>query len=291
MQPRAFRPGDYTVSMTQSPLDPGWRERFGGIDRLYGAGALETFAASRVAVVGMGGVGTWAVEALVRSGVGHLTLIDADDICVSNSNRQLPAMAGQFGRAKVAAMAERCRAINPAVDVHAVTAFVTPANQDELLDRGFDLVLDACDSFRSKVELIAWCRRRKLPLVVVGAAGGRTDPTMVRVRDLSRTEHDAMLALIRKKLRSEFNFPKNRDRYFGVSAVYSLENVQYPQPDGTVCGVRPQVSGDAALKLDCGGGLGAATHITGTFAFAAVGRALELLRKRGARTVERQQSE
>ncbi|HEY5612050.1 MAG TPA: tRNA threonylcarbamoyladenosine dehydratase, partial [Lysobacter sp.] len=136
------------------------------------------------------------------------------------------------------------------------------------------------DSFRSKVELIAWCRRRKLPLIVCGSAGGRTDPTLVRIRDLSRTEHDAMLALIRKKLRSEFNFPRSPDRYFSVPAVYSLENVRYPQADGSVCGLRPAGGGDAALKLDCGAGLGAATHITGAFAFAAVGKALELLLKK-----------
>ena len=123
-------------------------------------------------------------------------------------------------------MAERCRAINPAIEVDPVASFLTPTNLDELLDRGYDLVLDACDSFRSKVVAIAWCRRRKQPIVTVGSAGGRTDPTQVRVRDLSRTEHDAMLSLIRKKLRGEFNFPKNADRYFGVPAVYSLENVQ-----------------------------------------------------------------
>jgi tRNA threonylcarbamoyladenosine dehydratase len=160
-----------------------------------------------------------------------------------------------------------------------VASFLTPANLDELLDRGYDLVLDACDSFRTKVVSIAWCRRRKLPMVTVGSAGGRTDPTQVRVRDLSRTEHDAMLSLIRKKLRGEFGFPRNADRYFGVSAVYSLENVKYPQADGSVCGLRPQVDKEAALKLDCGAGLGAATHITGAFAFAAVGRAIELLLK------------
>ena len=128
-------------------------------------------------------------------------------------------------------------------------------------------MLDACDSFRSKVEMIAWCRRRKLPIDRCGSAGGRTDATQVRVRDLSRTEHDALLALIRKKLRGEFNFPKNPDRYFGVPAVYSLENVKYPQADGTRlrrCG--PALGADAALKLDCGAGLGAATHVTGTFA-------------------------
>lgn len=256
------------------------RNRFGGIDRLYGRGALARFAAAHVCVVGIGGVGSWAVEALVRSGIGRLTLIDADDLCLSNSNRQLPALEGQFGRPKVAAMAERCRAINPAVEVSEIASFLTPSNMAGLLEGGFDLVLDACDSFRSKVELIAWCRRRKQPIVTVGSAGGRTDPTQVRVRDLSRTEHDAMLSLIRKKLRGEFNFPKNRDRYFGVPAVYSLENVRYPQADGSVCGIRPQLDPDAALKLDCGAGLGAATHITGAFAFAAVGKMLDMLLKK-----------
>ena len=261
-------------------MDQALRERFAGIDRLYGRGALARFAAAHVCVVGVGGVGSWAVEALARSGLGRLTLIDADDLCLSNSNRQLPALEGQFGRAKVAAMAERCRAINPAIEVDPVAAFLTPSNMAQLLEGGFDLVLDACDSFRSKVELIAWCRRRKQPVVTVGAAGGRTDPTQVRVRDLSRTEHDAMLSLIRKKLRGEFGFPKNRDRYFGVPAVYSLENVKYPQADGSVCGLRPQVDKEAALKLDCGAGLGAATHITGAFAFAAVGKILEMLLKK-----------
>ena len=255
------------------------RDRFAGIDRLYGVGSVERHAAARVAVVGMGGVGSWVVEALVRSGVGHLTLIDADDICVSNTNRQLPALDGQYGRNKAEAMAERCRAINPLVEVDVIPQFLTASNMAELLDRGFDLVLDACDSFRVKVETIAWCRRRKRPILTVGAAGGRLDPTLVRVRDLSRTEHDAMLSLIRKKLRGEFNFPKNHDRYFGVPAIYSLENVRYPQADGSVCGIRPQLGKDEALKLDCGAGLGAATHITGAFAFAAAGKALEMLLK------------
>ena len=117
-------------------------------------------------------------------------------------------------------------------------------------------------------------------MLTVGSAGGRTDPTLVRVRDLSRTEHDAMLALVRKKLRGEHRFPKNPDRFFGVPAVYSLENVRYPQADGSVCGVRPAMGADAALKLDCGAGLGAATHVTGAFAFAAAGKALEMLLKR-----------
>ena len=250
-------------------------DRFQGVDRLYGQGSVEHLARRHVAVVGIGGVGSWAVEALARSGVGRLTLIDADEICVTNTNRQLPALEGRYGQSKVQAMAERVRAINPRARVEAVERFLTPSTLDELLDKGYDLVLDACDAFRVKLETIAWCRRRKLPLVVVGSAGGRVDPTRVRVRDLSRTEHDAMLSLIRKKLRQDFHFPRNPDRYFGVPAVYSLENVRYPQADGSVCGTRPQ--GEEGFRLDCGGGLGAATHITGAFAFAAVGRVLEKL--------------
>jgi tRNA A37 threonylcarbamoyladenosine dehydratase len=259
-------------------MDHIWDERFAGIDRLYGRGALARFRQCRVAVIGLGGVGSWAVEALARTGIGHLRLVDADDLCLSNTNRQLPALQGHYGRNKAEAMAERCRAINPAIGIDAVHAFLTPSNLEVML-AGHDLVIDACDSFRAKVEAIAWCRRRKQPLITVGSAGGRTDVTQVRVRDLSRTEHDAMLSLIRKKLRGEFNFPKSPARYFGVPAVYSLENVRYPQADGSVCGLRPQLGADAALKLDCGTGLGAATHVTGAFAFAAVGKALEILLK------------
>ena len=251
-------------------------ERFKGVERLYGKGSLERLAQCRVALVGLGGVGSWLGESLVRSGLGSITLIDADDICVSNSNRQLHAHQGNFGRSKAAALAERFSQINPDINCDVVEQFVTPANLSEQLDRQFDLVLDACDSFRTKVEMIAWCRRRKIPIIVSGAAGGRTDPTQVRVRDLSRTEHDALLALIRKKLRAEFNFPKNPSRYFGVSAIYSLENVQYPQADGSVCGIRPSNPGDP-LKLDCGEGLGAVTHVTGAFAFAMAARAMTLL--------------
>lgn len=254
-------------------MDP----RFAGIERLYGAGSVAHLAATHVAVVGVGGVGSWAAEALARSGVGALTLIDADEVCVANANRQLHTLETTLGRAKVAVMAERLRGINPALVVDPVERFVTPDSLGALLDHGFDLVLDACDAFRVKVEMIAWCRRRKLPLVVCGSAGGRTDSTLIRVRDLSRTEHDALLGLIRRKLRHDFHFPRNPARYFGVPAVYSLENVRYPQADGSVCGLRP--AGTESPKLDCGGGLGAATHVTGAFAFAAVGRALELLLK------------
>ncbi len=252
-----------------------FERRFGGIGRQYGKAGLERSRRAHVCVIGLGGVGSWAVEALARSGVGKLTLIDADEVCVSNTNRQLHALDGQFGKPKVAVMAQRARAIHPGIEVDAIEQFLTPANLALLLDRGYSLVIDCCDAFRVKVETIAWCRRRKLPLITCGSAGGRTDPTLIAVRDLAKTEHDAMLALVRKKLREEFNFPRSPKRYFGVQAVYSRENVRYPQADGSVCGTRPEHG--EALKLDCGGGLGAATHVTAAFAFAAVSRALTRL--------------
>ena len=256
-----------------------YRERFAGIDRLYGTGAALRLADRHVGVVGLGGVGSWAVEALARSGVGKLTLIDADDVCLSNTNRQSHALDGQYGRGKGVVLAERALAINPLLHVDVVPEFLVAANMEAMLARGFDAVIDACDAVKTKIDLAATCRRRKLPVVVVGSAGGRTDPTLVRVRDLSRTEHDALLALVRKRLRADHGFPRNPDRYFGIPAVYSMENVKFPQADGSVCGVNPELPPDAAMKLDCGGGLGAATHVTGAFAFAAVGRTLALLLK------------
>lgn len=257
--------------------DAGRMVRFAGIDRLYGAGSAERLGRARVAVVGVGGVGSWAAEALARSGVGTVELIDGDDVCIGNTNRQLHALDATIGRPKVDVMAERLRAIQPGIRVAAVPAFLTPASIPELLHDRIDLVLDCCDAFRAKVETIVWCRRRKQPLVVCGSAGGRTDSTLITVRDLAKTEHDALLALIRRKLREEFGYPRSPTRYFGVPAVYSRENVRYPQPDGSVCGTRPESGSGAVAGLDCGTGLGAAMHVTAAFACAAVGRALQRL--------------
>lgn len=256
------------------------KERFAGIDRLYGAGAAARLARAHVCVVGIGGVGSWAVEALARSGVGELTIIDADDVCVTNTNRQLHALDGEYGHPKVDVVARRMRAINPELRVHAITQFLTSANMTDLLGRDelppYSAVLDACDAVKVKVEMIAFCKRRKIPIVVSGSAGGRLDPALVTARDLSKTEHDALLALVRAKLRDDYGWTRNPKRYFGVQAVFSRENANYPQPDGTVCKTRPANPGEA-LKLDCAGGLGAATHVTGTFAFVAVSRVLQKL--------------
>jgi tRNA A37 threonylcarbamoyladenosine dehydratase len=250
--------------------------RFAGIDRLYGAGSAARLAHAHVCVVGLGGVGSWAAEALARSGVGELTLIDADEVCVSNTNRQSHALDGEIGRPKVDVVARRLRAINPALTVHPLAQFVTTDNLAESMQRGYTAVVDACDALRIKVEMIAFCRRRKIPIVVSGSAGGRADPTLITARDLSKTEHDVMLGLVRKKLRDDYGWTRNPKRYFGVQAVFSRENVNYPQPDGSVCKTRG-VDIEGGMKLDCAGGLGAAMHVTATFGMVAAARVIEKL--------------
>ena len=242
---------------------------------------MARLARAHVCVVGLGGVGSWAAEALARSGIGELTLIDADEVCVSNVNRQSHALEGQFGQPKVAVLAARLRAIDPKLRVHALVEFVTLKNLPQLLGRdespAYDAVIDACDALRVKVAMIAFCRRRKIPVVVSGSAGGRRDPTLITARDLSKTEHDVLLGLVRKKLREDYGWTRNPKRYFGVQAVFSRENVNYPQPDGSVCKTRPPGDAEGALKLDCGGGLGAAMQVTASFGMVAAARTIEKL--------------
>ena len=254
--------------------------RFGGIRRLYGSRAVERFRSAHVVVVGVGGVGSWTVEALARSGIGKLTLIDLDDVCVSNVNRQLHALDGTVGRPKVEVLAERCRAIQPGIEVVEEIAFVTPTNLAERIPEDADHLVDAIDSVVAKAALINWCKRRKLPITVTGAAGGQTDPTRIRVADLARTEHDPLLAKVRARLRRDFGFSRNPKRRFSVECVYSDEQLVYPSPDGEVCLQKP-ASGEST-RLDCASGFGAATFVTGSFGFVAASRVLARLAKKAA---------
>ncbi len=252
------------------------KQRYDGVERLYGHGTVARLRTKHVAVVGVGGVGSWAAEAFARSGVGRITLIDADEVCVSNTNRQSHALATTVGRSKVGVLTERLLAIDPSLTVVPLEAFVTTKNLDALLAHDYDLVLDACDALRIKVDMIAFLKRRKIPVVVSGSAGGRTDPTMIRTRDLAKTEQDMLLARVRAKLRDEYGWTRNPKRYFGVPAVYSLEQVRYVDAQGQVCRAKPddlEVGG----RLDCRGGLGAAMHVTATFGMVAVHRGLERL--------------
>lgn len=254
--------------------------RFSGISRLYGQRALQRFTEAKVAIVGIGGVGSWTVEALARSGVGHLTLIDLDEICLSNVNRQLHAMDGQIGRLKTSAMAERIRAINPEAQIDEKQTFYSEKNSDVLLESGFDVVIDAIDAVRQKCLLIAECKKRGIPVVTCGAAGGRRDPAKILVADLAHSTGDALLLQTRKNLRSHHGFPKaptgRKIKKFGVTAVYSSEAPVYPQCDGSVGCEKPEGSN---LRLNCDSGYGTATPVTATFGLIAAAQALEILAK------------
>lgn len=243
--------------------------RFGGIRRLYSADGLERLKSAHVCVIGIGGVGSWAVEALARSGVGALTLVDMDDICVSNVNRQIHAVDSEIHKPKVETMAARILSINPACVVNAQRMFFTSTNASKILETRFDYVLDAIDAVREKAICVSLCRTLQLPVITSGGAGGRTDPTRVQIDDLSRATHDRLLQSLRKNLRADHGFPRG-DKKFGVECVFSPEPPMFPQADGTVCATR-DANADP-LKLDCRNGFGSATFVTGTFGFVAAAR-------------------
>ncbi|MCX2779611.1 tRNA cyclic N6-threonylcarbamoyladenosine(37) synthase TcdA [Microbulbifer thermotolerans] len=262
-------------------LTEQYLQRFGGIARLYGEDALPILHSAHFVVIGVGGVGSWTAEALARSGVGRITLIDLDDVCITNSNRQSHALTDTIGRIKVDVMAQRLRKINPEIKVHTEGEFIAADNFSELLDpyrRPIDVVIDAIDAARVKAALIAYCKARKLRLVTVGSAGGKRDPRLIDSADLGRTTNDPMLAKVRSHLYRFHNFQKSSKRQFGVDAIYSREPMVYPQPDGRVC-QQKSVMQDG-VKLDCSGGFGAATMVTGTFGFTAAARGIERLLQR-----------
>ncbi len=242
--------------------------RFGGIARLYGKSGLEKLRTAHVCVVGIGGVGTWAAEAFARSGIGAITLVDLDEVCVTNINRQSHALTETVGRAKAEVMAERIRAINPDCRVTVEQKFFNEQTSVELLAPKYDFILDAIDDMTNKVLLIVRCCENKIPVIACGGAGGRRELTSVRVGDLSQASHDKLLAEVRRKLRQEHDFPTGHS-VMNVPCVYSVERTVYPQPDGSVCEMRSAAEDGA--RLNCNGGLGSATFVTGAFGFAAAG--------------------
>lgn len=266
-----------------TPVNDSFEQRFGGTIRLYGREAVELYRNSHIAVIGIGGVGSWVAEALARSAVGEITLIDLDDICVTNTNRQIHALSSTVGQSKVAVMAERMRDINPDCLVHEIEEFVSGDNLAELIHDGFDYVIDCIDSVGVKAHLIHHCKRNKIPIITLGGAGGQIDPTQIRIADLSRTEHDPLAAKLRNLLRRHHGFSKS-GRRFAVDCVYSSEQLRYPQPDGSVCAQKSLHDGQT--RLDCSGGFGAATVVTASFGFVAVSRVLQKLYER----YQRQQS-
>ena len=253
-----------------APVD-NYEQRFGGIGRLYTPDGLARLRQAHICIIGIGGVGSWVVEALARSGVGKLTLIDMDDICVTNINRQLPAMSGTIGKLKTEVMSERVKLINPECTVNIIDDFISPENQSDYLNRGYDYVIDAIDNVKTKASLIAYCKRNKINVITIGGAGGQTDPTQIQIADLSKTIQDPLLAKVRSVLRKDYNFSQNPKRKFSIDAVFSTQPRIFPQmTEG--CSI--------SATMNCANGFGAATMITATFGFFAVSRVIDKLLKK-----------
>jgi tRNA A37 threonylcarbamoyladenosine dehydratase len=254
--------------------DIDFERRFGGLSRLYGASALGAFRDAHVCVIGVGGVGSWVVEALARSAVGRITMIDLDHLAESNVNRQLHALTDTLGLAKVEALARRISQINPYCAVTQVEDFVSADNVAAMILPGhFDYVIDAIDDARAKTALIVHCRQQQIPLVTIGSAGGQVDPTRIAVCDLSRTEQEPLLARVRKNLRIRHGFPRGTKHKFGIDAVYSNEPLRYPAACETDAGPA------GVTGLNCAG-YGSAVVVTASFGFVAAAHVLRKLAER-----------
>jgi tRNA A37 threonylcarbamoyladenosine dehydratase len=256
-------------------IESDYDSRFSGIGRLFGRAGLDKIRKSKILVIGIGGVGSWVAEALARSGIGHLTLVDLDDICVTNINRQVLAVSSTVGQFKVDVMKKRILDIQPLCEVDTKQCFFTPKNLANIFDREYDFVVDACDDFTNKCHLIEYCRNNKIPLIVMGGAGGKTDPLQIRITDMSSSSNDRLLSRLRKKLRQEFNFPREDEGDFGVWSVWSHERAVYPTADGCVSYKPPGM----AKNMDCEEGFGSASFVTGAFAFAATSLIMRELTK------------
>ncbi len=247
-----------------------YESRFSGIGRLYGRKAQPYIQRAHVCIIGIGGVGSWTVEALARSGVGALTLIDLDDVCITNTNRQIHAIDGQIGQPKVDVMAARVQQINPHCNLSVLHDFFTAKTAEQLLDAPYDFVVDAIDSVKHKTLLLAMCKARNIPVVTVGGAGGRRNPSAIRSGDLTDSTSDGLLRRVRKALRKQYGFP--RDQRWDIPCVFSTEKAVFPTPDGGLCISPPP---NTPLRLDCDSGFGTASFVTGAFGFMAASLVLD----------------
>ncbi len=259
--------------MQSKPDD--YEARFGGIGRLYGLKAMDKIKRAKILVVGIGGVGSWVAEAVARTGVGQITLVDLDDVCVTNINRQVHAMSSSVGKFKVDVMKERILDIHPNCEVDTKQCYFNPKNLHIIFDRNYDFVIDASDDFTNKCYMIDYCRKNKVPLITIGAAGGKKDPLQIRVTDLNFTSNDKFLARLRKKLRQDFAFPSEEEGEFGIWCVWSHERAVYPTADGCTTLKPPGF----AKHMDCEEGFGSASFLTGAFAFAATSLVMRELTK------------
>ncbi|TCS36209.1 tRNA A37 threonylcarbamoyladenosine dehydratase [Paucimonas lemoignei] len=267
-----------SFAATDTAVDIDYERRFGGIARLYGAAALERFRDAHVCVIGVGGVGSWVAEALARSAIGRITMIDLDNVAESNINRQIHALTDTLGKAKVTALAERIAQINPYCQVTEVEDFITPDNLDEMIgSRKFDYIVDAIDNVRAKTALIAYCREHGIRLITIGGAGGQIDPTKIEIRDLSRTEQEPLLSKVRKRLRQLHGFPRGTKNKFGIDAVFSTEPLRFPETAGA-CSVDDQepAGNDGITGLNCAG-FGSAMVVTASFGLVAAAQVLKNL--------------
>lgn len=267
---------NHSQSDPKATVNTGLYDRFGGVARLYGVKALTKFSTSHVAVIGIGGVGSWAAEALARSGIGKITMVDLDEVCVTNINRQLHAMDGEIGKQKTDAMAERIKLINPQCQVTCEQTFYNEKTSDKLLAPDYDFVIDAIDLMMQKALLIAECKKRNIPIVSCGGAGGKVDPSTIRVADIAKVTRDALLHKVRTRLRCHFGFPKATNKKapkFNVEAIYYDEPAIFPSPEE--CDTEPSNS----MRLNCASGFGSITHMTATLGLFAAQRALNQLSK------------
>lgn len=252
--------------------------RFGGVERLYGKTALANYKSAHVIVIGIGGVGSWAVEALARNAIGKLTLIDMDVVAESNINRQLPALSSTLGRNKIDVMAERAKEINPDCNVTLIDDFLNKDNLPEMIDENADFVIDCIDNSRVKAALIAWCKRRKIKIITLGGAGGQIDPSLIKIADLSKTIHDPLLSKTRKLLRQDYAFTSNSKRRFAIPCVFSPEHLKYIDISGNISNHKPRDT-EQTNDLSCAGGIGSSVMVTGSFAFIAVSYVLNKIAK------------
>ena len=242
--------------------------RFSGIERLYGEKSLDIFRNSKITIIGIGGVGSWAAESLGRSGIGNIRLVDLDDICVSNINRQIHALTSTINKSKVFTMEERLKQINPDIKIEAIEEFANQNNMDQIIDEKTDIVIDCIDEVRVKAALINYSKQNKIKIITAGGAGGKKDPTKVKIKDLSKTTHDPLAAKLRKILRKEYNFPQELNKKFNIECIFSEENIIFPENFKKQNGIR---------NIDCSNGFGSITNVTATFGFAAASRALSKL--------------
>lgn len=276
---------------SQQEQNQGQRDslRFSGIKYLFGEQLYEKIPLAHIVIIGIGGVGSWSAEALARTGIGKLTLIDLDDICITNTNRQIHTLHSTIGKRKVDVLATRLKDINPDIEISSIPDFITPTNIKEILPHEIHIVIDAIDSLQSKAALAHFCVEEKIPLITIGAAAGKTNPTLIRSGDLSTSVQDNLLKQLKKKLRREYGHPRKGE--LGIRSIYSMERATTPNERGEPCFKADLKKGKAGTspQPSCLQGRGSASFVTGSFGFAAASEAIILLKELSLHPIRKSQ--